>query len=245
MYWLPYLHDLELTPSQCDKAEPSCSQCLAAGLLCEGYGRDLVWVNATAEEEPAGRMRRPQANQLEPWQVRHAGQPGINIDVILRESLAKTAREQKYLGLFWSAYLPNGRAFTSRACRLSTGGWTAHMGKLYDAEPTLRLASLAMSASVIGNQNNDRQLIIKGLKAYSEAIQEMAKAVASDSRRLGDGLLAAARLMEFYEVCEKIPRHAAFSDRRYRFFSEMIRATIQMLRCTWTGGADTTMARCH
>ena len=80
------------------------------------------------------------------------------------------------------------------------------MDKLYDAEPTLRLASLAMSASVIGHQNHDGQLIIKGLKAYSEAIQEMTRAVASDSRRLGDGLLAAARLMEFYEVCSIIPK---------------------------------------
>lgn len=133
--------------------------------------------------------------------MRYAGQPGTNINIILRESLAKTAREQKYLGLFWSAYLPNGRSFTSRASRLSTGGWTTHMGKLYDAEPTLRLASLAMSASVIGHQNNDSQLIIKGLKAYSEAIQEMGKAVSCNSRRLGDGLLAASRLMEFYEVC--------------------------------------------
>ncbi|OAA70191.1 Zn(2)-C6 fungal-type DNA-binding domain protein [Akanthomyces lecanii RCEF 1005] len=160
----------------CDKAEPSCAQCLTAGLICEGYGRDLVWVNATTEEEPTGRQRRPPTNPSEPWQVRYAGQPGTNIEVILRESLAKTAREQKYLGMFWSAYLPNGRAFTSRACRLSTGGWTAHMGKLYDAEPTLRLASLAMSASVIGHQNHDGQLIIKGLKAYSEAIQEMTRA---------------------------------------------------------------------
>ncbi|KAJ3499083.1 hypothetical protein NLG97_g605 [Lecanicillium saksenae] len=184
----------------CDKAEPSCNQCLAAGLICEGYGRELVWVNATAEEEPTGRQRRPVANPSEPWQVRYAGQPGTNIDVILRDSLAKTAREQKYLGMFWSAYLPNGRAFTSRGCKLSTGGWTSHMGKLYDAEPTLRLASLAMSASVIGHQNNDSQLVIKGLKAYSEAIQEMGRAVACNSRRVGDGLLAASRLMEFYEI---------------------------------------------
>ncbi|KAJ6783309.1 hypothetical protein PWT90_02544 [Aphanocladium album] len=190
----------------CDKAEPSCNQCLAAGLICEGYGRDLVWVNATAEEEPTGRQRRPVANPSEPWQVRYAGQPGTNINVILRESLAKTAREQKYLGMFWSAYLPNGRAFTSRACKLSTGGWTSHMGKLYDTEPTLRLASLAMSASVIGHQNNDSQLIIKGLKAYSEAIQEMGRAVACNSRRLGDGLLAASRLMEFYEVVGDIAK---------------------------------------
>lgn len=88
--------------------------------MCEGYDRDLVWVNATKEEKPTWRQRRPPANPSEPWQVRYAGQPGTNIDVILRESLAETAREQKYLGMFWSAYLPNGRAFTSRASRLST-----------------------------------------------------------------------------------------------------------------------------
>lgn len=186
----------QLTSFQCDKAEPACNQCISVGLACEGYGRDLVWVNATTE----GPSKRRRANVFQPWQVRYASQPGSNVRIVLKESLAKTAREQKYLGVFWSAYLPNGRSFSSRASRLSTGGWTAHMGKLYDAEPTLRLASMAMSASVLGHQSHDSQLVIKGLQAYSQAIAEMGNAVSEPSRRRGDGLLAASRLMEFYEV---------------------------------------------
>lgn len=187
----------QLTRPQCDKAEPACGQCQDAGLNCEGYGRELVWVNATTEEPST---RRP-INVPEPWQVRYASQPGNNVMRVLSDSMARSAREQKYLGMFWSAYLPNGRAFSSRASRLSSGGWTAHMGKLYDSEPTLRLAAMAMSASVLGHQNDDRQLIIKGLKAYSQAITEMGTAVIRPDRTNGDGLLAASRLMEFYEVC--------------------------------------------
>lgn len=86
------------------------------------------------------------------------------------------------------------------------------MGKLYDAEPTLRLASLAMSASVTGHHNHDSQLIVKGLKAYSEPIREMTRAVADDSRKLGDGLLATTCLMEFYEVCSTIPKCGRRTD---------------------------------
>lgn len=177
---------------------PSCGQCKLTGLQCEGYGRDLVWVNATTEEPSKRRTLEPQA----PWHVRYAGQAGPDVQIALKESLARTAREQKYLGMFWSAYLPNGRLFSPRASRLSTGGWTGAMGKLYDAEPTLRLASLAMSASVLGGQHNDPHLRVKGLQTYGHAIQEMGIAVKDPRRQVGDGLLAASRLMEFYEVCQ-------------------------------------------
>lgn len=118
----------------------------------------------------------------------------------MRDSLARTARELKYLGLFWSAYLPNGRAFSPHATKLSTGGWTNVLGRLYDSEPTLRLAALSMSASVLGGQANDQHLKIKGMQTYSQAIEEMSLALKDPSRATGDGLLAASRLMEFYEV---------------------------------------------
>lgn len=120
--------------------------------------------------------------------------------MVLRDSLARTARELKYLGLFWSAYLPNGRAFTPHATKLSTGGWTNVLGRLYDSEPTLRMAALSMSASVLGGQANDQQLKVKGLQTYSRAIEEMSIALDDPIRSKGDGLLAATRLMEFYEV---------------------------------------------
>lgn len=137
---------------------------------------------------------------LGPWHVRYAGQPDTDVTIVLRDSLAQTAREIKYLGAFWSAYLPNGRAFSPQAAKLSTGGWTGALARLYDSEPTLRLAALATSASVLGGQVDDTHLKIKGLQTYSLALQEMSIALQDPIRATGDGLLAAVRLMEFYEV---------------------------------------------
>ncbi|OAA56785.1 Zn(2)-C6 fungal-type DNA-binding domain protein [Cordyceps fumosorosea ARSEF 2679] len=139
----------------CDKVEPACSQCRAAGLPCEGYGRDLVWVNSTTSAAPPTGRPPPAAAQPAPWHVRHAG-TGTGTPVVLRDSLARTAREQKYLGLF--------------------------------------------CASVVGHQHGDGQLVVTGLRTYSAALAEMAAATANEERRLGDGLLAASRLMEFYEI---------------------------------------------
>ena len=62
------------------------------------------------------------------------------------------------------------------------------------------MAALSMSASVLGGQANDQQLKVKGLQTYSRAIEEMSIALDDPIRSKGDGLLAATRLMEFYEV---------------------------------------------
>jgi hypothetical protein len=121
-------------------------------------------------------------------------------DILLHESLTQTAREDKYLGLYWSAYLPNGRAFSSAASQLSIGGWTSCLRGLYAGEATLRYAVLALSASMIGSQNNDAQLKLKGLQTYTKAIQRLAEALKDPLRRDSDGLIGAARLMASYEV---------------------------------------------
>lgn len=53
---------------------------------------------------------------------------------------------------------------------------------------------------MLAGQYNDSQLRIKGLQAYTKAVQEMAAAVQSPKRSSSDGALAAVSLLEFYEV---------------------------------------------
>lgn len=72
--------------------------------------------------------------------------------------------------------------------------------RLYDSERTLRFITLALSASMLAEKNGDAQLRIKGVQGYMEAIQEMAVALKSPKRSSSDGVLAAVRLLAFYEV---------------------------------------------
>lgn len=67
-------------------------------------------------------------------------------------------------------------------------------------DPTLRYATLAVSTSIIGAQNEDTQLKMKGLEAYGVAVNEMNKSLRDPVRCRGDGLLAAVRLLRIYEV---------------------------------------------
>ncbi|OAQ61432.1 fungal transcriptional regulatory protein [Pochonia chlamydosporia 170] len=59
---------------------------------------------------------------------------------------------------------------------------------------------MALSASVLGAQNNDSQLKLKGLQTYCSATVDMLNAVQHQKHSRSDGVLAAVRLLEFYEV---------------------------------------------
>ena len=171
---------------QCDKSVPSCHQCLKSGLVCGGYGRDIIWLHADTETATERKL---------PWlSVYSKPEPA------LPESLALSAREQKYLGLFWTSYFPNGRVFSDAACTLSTGGWTRTVNALYGSDATLRKAMLALSAGVLGAKSDDGQLQLKGLQTYCDATADMFRAVQHPRRARADGTLAAVRLLEFYEV---------------------------------------------
>jgi hypothetical protein len=124
-----------------------------------------------------------------------------NIGVTMSDALALTARQQQYLGTFWNDYLPNGRAFSDQACMLSTGSWTGAVNRLHGTEPLLHKAMMALSASVLGAQNHDMSLKLKGLQTYCSATADMLNAVQHRKRARSDGVLAAIRLLEFYEAC--------------------------------------------
>lgn len=172
--------------------------------MCGGYGRDLIWVHASAPEpakiEDAEAREASISPHIVPWRAHYAVSEGEGINIVLHDSLVRSARQTKYLGTFWSVYLPDGKEFSALARQRTPCGWTDTLGQLYDSEPTLQMAALAISTSVMGGESNDQQLRIKGMQTYSRALQEMSVALKDSKRWLGDGLLAAVRIMELYEV---------------------------------------------
>lgn len=159
---------------------------------------------------------------------------------MLHDSLAQSARQIKYLGTFWSVYLPDGKEFSAVAGQRTTCGWTNILSQLYDTEPTLRIAALAISTSVMGGESNDQQLKIKGMQAYSRALQEMSVAIKDSKRWLGDGLLAAVRIMELYEVGQAHVSRFTSPLTVFRLYSALIRKNTSRPTCMWRGGEATT-----
>ncbi|GKZ50893.1 hypothetical protein AbraIFM66951_004585 [Aspergillus brasiliensis] len=129
-------------------------------------------------------------------QSRRRGAP----DITLHESLARTAREVTYVGLYLAAFLPNGRLFSREAAQISSAGWLRHLDKLCRSEKTLRFITLAHGLSMLATRDNDSQLKLKGVQAHSMALQEMRTALQDPQRSTGDGILAAIRLFRFYEA---------------------------------------------
>lgn len=104
---------------------------------------------------------------------------------ILSQSITKLSVQEHYIGLFWRAYLPNGEQFSDEACGYTTCGWTrvAHAMCRDPAgwdDPTngislVRLAIIASSLCMVGNQHHDAHMVEYGHSTYGLALQRMRK----------------------------------------------------------------------
>ncbi|QYT06235.1 Zn2Cys6 transcriptional regulator [Trichoderma simmonsii] len=199
----------------CDKSVPSCHQCIRSGLTCEGYGRDLVWVNTTPDGDDGKVKPHPPhgkaaAGQQRPWSVIYTTKTNKNNSastaVALHDSLARSARENLFFGMLISMSLPYGHLLSPKASAISTNGWVAAVDEYYNREPAIRYAALAMSAGFMGVQDRNNkvaqysQLTLQGLEAYNRAIHEMVKGLKDARRSKNDGVLVAARILQSYEL---------------------------------------------
>ncbi|KAK0760633.1 hypothetical protein N5P37_006828 [Trichoderma harzianum] len=199
----------------CDKNVPSCHQCIRSGLTCEGYGRDLVWVNTTPDGDdgkvkPHPPQGKAAAGQQRPWSVIYTTKTNKSNSnstaVALHDSLARSARENLFFGMLISMSLPYGHLLSPKASAISTNGWVAAVDEYYNREPAIRYAALAMSAGFMGVQDRNNkvaqysQLTLQGLEAYNRAIHEMVKGLKDARRSKNDGVLVAARILQSYEL---------------------------------------------
>ncbi len=211
---------------QCDKTAPTCLKCEKAGIECEGYTDGLVWVNRTVDNRPKLQVKLRQQQQ-QPGSA-HSQQiilhddtsspdsssPGggspesawvadvaRSADILLPAHLARSAREQLYMGYFGSTLLAAGTTMPSEgAMGFASMGWTKHIGPLYETDPAVRCAAMATSSAIIATLHNDKNLQVKGIQAYNSSVMEMVKGLQRTNWYKRDGLLTAARIMATFEV---------------------------------------------
>ncbi|EXK30562.1 hypothetical protein FOXG_16486 [Fusarium oxysporum f. sp. lycopersici 4287] len=177
----------------CDKKVPFCGQCLAMGIPCEGYERQQIWLNSEGSTQKSYTKSPSRSSSSSPSD----SSPPAPV-VILHDSLMRTARTQKFTGLFWSDYLSGGSGFSLKASGITSAKWMALYEVLSDAEASLQYVAMALSTATLGATNNDVQLMNKSQQAYGLAMQQMATSFISPSRNK-DGILAAIQLMRVYE----------------------------------------------
>ncbi|KAH7195332.1 hypothetical protein DER44DRAFT_791163 [Fusarium oxysporum] len=177
----------------CDKKVPFCGQCLAMGIPCEGYERQQIWLNSEGSTQKSYTKSPSRSSSSSPSN----SSPPAPV-VILHDSLTRTARTQKFTGLFWSDYLSGGSGFSLKASGITSAKWMALYEVLSDAEASLQYVAMALSTATLGANNNDTQLMNKSQQAYGLAMQQMALSFVSPSRNK-DGILAAIQLMRVHE----------------------------------------------
>lgn len=169
---------------QCDTQRPSCGQCRRLGLECAGYARDLVWVNTTERGMP------------------YRAQP-----ITLPDKLTQSAYESRYLGLFWSSYLPNGQALLSDAAQESLGGWSNTIQALYPSSNILKKTLLALCLTSTGMLDGKKWMLQQGLGMYAGAMHDMSMALQRPSSAHNDAILTTAKLFSLYEVSNAAFEH--------------------------------------
>lgn len=117
----------------------------------------------------------------------------------LPEDLSRTAFEVKSFSLFWDLYLPEARFLPSDSGSSTAAEWAKVVQDLSPEHNVLRSALLAVSVSRIGRSNEDSYMIGKGMELYGKALFQVNRALRDPNRAQGDGLLAACRLLSFYE----------------------------------------------
>ncbi|KAF4948799.1 hypothetical protein FSARC_13644 [Fusarium sarcochroum] len=177
----------------CDKKLPNCSQCIALGVVCGGYQRKPVWLNADGARQAI--YSKAPGNTTSSG---HLNSSEAASNITLHDSLTTTARAQKYTGLFWSDYLSGGNGFSTKASGITSTQWMRLYEILSKSEPTLRYTTMALSTAALTTNASDEIFKQKSQEAYGLALRQMATSLASQECNK-DGLLAAIQLMRVYE----------------------------------------------
>jgi hypothetical protein len=153
------------------------------------------------------------STQQRPWSVIYTTKTANNNNnssVTLHDSLTRSAREELFFGMLISTALPYGHLLSARASDVSTNGWVSAVEAYYDREPAIRYAALAMSVGFMGVEDRKKkitqhsQLTLQGFEAYNKAILEMVRGLRDPKRSKNDGIIVAARILQFYEVWEAL-----------------------------------------
>lgn len=120
---------------------------------------------------------------------------------MLPPSLARSAREVKYIGLFWDTYIPDQRRFLGTLARYSySNSWVPSMRSLLQTDPALHKIMIALCVGTLGRDSQEKWMRQESFKLYLDALQDMNVALRTPARRKSDAMLLATRVFGLYDV---------------------------------------------
>lgn len=134
------------------------------------------------------------------WNARSARD---TTSVALPNTLAQSAYETKYVGLFWETYLPGSWALSASTVQGQLEGWVKVVGELYVSNVILKKALLAICLRMAARNSGEKWMGEKGFELYADALKQMSVALSVPSRAKSNELFAASKIFSLYEVRHK------------------------------------------
>lgn len=125
-------------------------------------------------------------------------------------SLDSFAEQERHIGFFWNAYLPNGEPFPDEASRYTTCGWTQIAQELCRSTAAggnsttnvVRLAIVSNSLCMLGSQHREPRMVQDGHQVYGRALLLMRSALqqfeSTEDKKIA--LILASRLLTIFTV---------------------------------------------
>ncbi|KAF1984725.1 hypothetical protein K402DRAFT_455606 [Aulographum hederae CBS 113979] len=198
----------------CDLKRPFCTQCLHSNTPCEGYDQSMTFIAITQDAAGSSKSSSPpRVTALAARKDLRKFQRPV-ADIALPGSLARSALQEKTLGLFFELfpYKPPNHAPYSGI--VPTEDWVDVARARYCRDDALKLALLALSAMKIGRDHGDQTVVEQGLRVYGKALLEVNKGIQDMERVKGDEMLCACFILGQFEMI------AAITSRKTSFLGQ-------------------------
>ena len=185
---------------------PSCARCINSRRTCEGYERYPVFLNRTAQ----GIDKRHRLDEAKPRFFAGSVQAVISANdwsqalaalansEMLSQLSAMPAFDSQIIALNFETYMPVNGPSRDHCGR----GWLQQAIGLQNPGDALHLSLKAISMKRLGRLCGDDRLAFQGEVCYGTALQQLRKALRSDTVIWHDETLAASFILALYEVSQ-------------------------------------------
>lgn len=120
--------------------------------------------------------------------------------ILLHDSLWRSASQLKIIDTFLATYLPNSEPFSTEATKYSIGSWVNVVLKLYKQSDLVRLALIANGLGIVGKQNRQPSMNLQGLSVYGQALNKLGLYLKSPQFTVDENLMVVPMLLCLFEV---------------------------------------------
>ncbi|KAI0445741.1 hypothetical protein F4803DRAFT_506268 [Xylaria telfairii] len=195
----------------CDRGRPTCTQCFNAGLECGGYQRDIVFLNHTQVTKAAA---VPVVYRKESPKRSGHSLAGIT-DIALPNGLAQTAYIEKYISIFLTDYLPEGRSLTG-----PSRDWIEIAHGLHTSSKATQLSLLSLGLFAAGETQY-------ALQSYCFALRKLQTSLSVPCQTQNDSTLATCQLLSLFEIFHGADDNVLLQGRKWHSHLSGLLAIIQ------------------